>query len=57
MYMRSAHTLLLTASANVTCSPSLDHGAGRSQRVFDQGGPMAADRFMSAAGGLLPIAL
>jgi hypothetical protein len=35
----------------------LDRGAGRFQGVFDQGGPTAADRFMSAIRGLLPMAL
>jgi hypothetical protein len=41
----------------MSCYPSLDRGAGRLQACFDLGGPMPADRFMSAIGGLLPMAL
>lgn len=43
--------------SGVRCSPSLDRPAGLFQGVSGQGGPWAADRFRSAIGGLLPIAL
>jgi hypothetical protein len=43
--------------SQLSCYPSLDHRAGGFSGRIAQGGLLAAEQFISAIGGLLPIAL